>query len=151
MPTIEVFAEKKTDFWATAVAVSPFDSETVYIGYFKIIHSLFFEAGVAVTKDGGRTWFQSGVENGRVGSFAFDPKAGNVLYTGTLAGVFRTRDGGMSWSKLGDLLADSIQLDPSQETLYAATANGVFEYELTLTPPSLVPKNRNAREVLPRR
>lgn len=61
------------------------------------------------TEDGGRTWFDAEhrpdrlreppVDSIDVGDFAYDPFREDTLYAGTPEGVYRTIDGGRSWSR----------------------------------------------------
>ena len=62
-----------------------------------------------------------------VGFLAFDPQDSNTIYTGTGAGVFKTYDGGASWSNAGltGWSVAGLVIDPQNpSTLYAAT--GVY-------------------------
>jgi uncharacterized protein (TIGR03437 family) len=66
---------------------------------------------------------------GRVNSIAIDPRDSNVVFIGTAdAGVWRTRDGGASWTPLTDSQADpaigAVALDPSApDIVYAGTGD----------------------------
>jgi uncharacterized protein (TIGR03437 family) len=66
---------------------------------------------------------------GRVNAVAVDPRNANVVFIGTAeAGVWRTRDGGSTWTALTDSQADpaigAIALDPSApDTVYAGTGD----------------------------
>ncbi len=75
---------------------------------------------------------------GRVGAIAIDPRDPNVVYAGTsTGGVWKTTNGGTSWTALGDgqvtLSIGSLLLDPrNPNTVYAGTgekANGAGRYD----------------------
>src|SRR5262249_36756698 len=71
-------------------------------------------------------------EGGLVTAFALDPRTSTTIYAATARGLYRTTDGGSSWSRLGTGLRDhsllSVAVDPhSPRSLYAATdTGGVF-------------------------
>ena len=71
--------------------------------------------------DGGQTWSAAtaGLKVANVGTFAFDPAQSGTAYAITPAdGVFRTRDGGASWSK--------VDLPPQPFGTMAAQGGAVF-------------------------
>jgi hypothetical protein len=147
----------------TAIAINPLDPEIIYIGWHippcgfftKDCGGPFGEGGLAVTGNGGDSWTDLN-EPGQVPSLTIHPTDPEILYavryTGSNLenrGIYRSRDTGMTWSKLGDLSgAAAIQFNPLTGVIYAATAAGVFEYEDTpLAGPSLVPNDRKPRQV----
>jgi photosystem II stability/assembly factor-like uncharacterized protein len=84
---------------------------------------------------GGSTAFarQAFHPDGRsVGSLAVDPKQPTVIYAGSGVGVFKTSDGGATWSNasngLGRPVVLDVVLDPTRpRTVYVATGAGVFK------------------------
>jgi photosystem II stability/assembly factor-like uncharacterized protein len=73
----------------------------------------------------------NGSDDYSVFSLAIDPQNPNTLYAGGGAGVFKTTDGGASWSAvnsgLTSLLVTSLAIDPqNSNTVYAGSAGGVF-------------------------
>ena len=73
----------------------------------------------------------STLEGGPIYAIASDPTS-HVVYAGTRGGVFKSTDGGASWSLattgLGDTFVDDLTLDPNvPQTVYAATGAGVFK------------------------
>ncbi|MBO9362486.1 MAG: hypothetical protein J7452_09815, partial [Thermoflexus sp.] len=69
-----------------------------------------------------------------VSALAIDPRNSNTLYAGTLGGgVFKSTDGGGSWSAFNDglthLFVYALAIDPANpDTLYAGTwGGGVFK------------------------
>ena len=92
--------------------------------------TLFAPSGGVLYKslDGADTWsaIAGGLEGSYVLSLAQDPRHPKVLYAGTGGnGVFRTTDGGLNWSPIGNLTAEGISalaVDPARPaTLYAGT------------------------------
>ncbi|MEP6767207.1 MAG: hypothetical protein ABJC61_00960 [Acidobacteriota bacterium] len=68
---------------------------------------------------------------GNVRALAIDPQASANLYAGTDRGVFKSQDGGISWSAVNNgltaLTVYALVLDPSAPgTVYAGTNAGVF-------------------------
>ena len=99
------------------VVVDPGDSNTVYVAALGRLWGDNPERGVFVTRDGGRSWQHTLKVDARTGAcdLAMDPSDSKVLYAamyarrrtpwsytagGTTGGVFRSRDGGRSWTKL---------------------------------------------------
>ena len=120
--------------WATVVQGVPSAPDTFYFGA--------AGGGVWRTQDAGRTWvslFDHGA-SAAVGALAVSPSNPNIIYVGTgqsetrydLAageGVFKSTDGGASWTSLG--FADTrhigkIWLDPKNPDLVLVGAQGHF-------------------------
>jgi photosystem II stability/assembly factor-like uncharacterized protein len=115
-----------------AVEGDPRDAKRFYFGA--------VNGGVWRTDDAGRTWqpIFDGVNVGSIGAIAVAPSAPNVLYVGTGeadmrsdiaqgAGMFRSADGGKSWTAIG--LADSQQIgkilvDPRNSDVLLVAALG---------------------------
>jgi photosystem II stability/assembly factor-like uncharacterized protein len=97
--------------------------------------------GLFRSTDGGTTWraLTSGLpavayssdEIHPVRTLAIDPHNSNTLYAGTDFGVFRSTDGGETWSAVNSGLTSLsvfvLTIDPlDSSTLYAGTTGGVF-------------------------
>jgi photosystem II stability/assembly factor-like uncharacterized protein len=97
--------------------------------------------GVYVSEDAGITWRASGLEGLIVTTILVDPRDSDLLYAGTLArGVYRSLDGGRSWSAfnfgLTDLSVISLALGASGARIYAGTnTGGVFDFEFVARAP----------------
>lgn len=112
----------------TSVWVVPGQSSTAYVTF-----GNFSKTGgnVWVTTDGGASWQDvgSGLPPGPVYSLVTHPGYPQILYVGTLVGVFSSVDGGQSWdaSNLGPANVEIQQLtwfdtsNPGTPTLLAAT------------------------------
>lgn len=121
-----------------AVAVSESNPDVVYagMGEREIRGNIAQGDGVYRSSDGGKTWQHLGLEEVRtVSKIVIDPKNPDVVYVAALGNVFRdtrdrgvykSTDGGKTWSKIlyESPKAGAVELimDPSDaNTLYAAT------------------------------
>jgi len=118
----------------TALAVNPGRPDVLYAGT---------SSGVYKTTDGARTWRDANagmlqtdrVVSSRalgVSALAVDPYRPDTVYVGTLDGLYKTRDGGRAWTRIGrELTSQSIHaliLDPSrQDEVYIGGPTGVFK------------------------
>ena len=101
-----------------------------------VILGCLSRAGVASAQNG--TWTSNGPEGGPVQALAVDPLTPTTLYAGTFdeagdgGGVFKSTDGGGSWSAINTGLTNpfvrALAVDPlTPTTLYAGTnGGGVF-------------------------
>jgi photosystem II stability/assembly factor-like uncharacterized protein len=120
------------------VCVAPSDRNIVWVGTGENNprNSVSYGDGVYKSTDGGKTWKNMGLkETYQIGRIGIHPKDPNVVYVGALGrlygpnqerGLFKTTDGGKSWSKV--LYVDEntgvidLQLHPSDpNTLLVAT------------------------------
>lgn len=109
------------------VVTHPTDSNVVYVAALGRLWGENPERGVYRTRDGGRTWQQVLEADARTGAcdLVMDPGNPDVLYaalytrlrtpwsyqSGSAAGgIFRTRDGGRSWTKLTGLPAVTARI-----------------------------------------
>ena len=89
-------------------------------------------AALSVTLSAGtNVWTSIGPEGGIVRSLAFDPRNPSTVYAAAPAsGIFKTTDGGASWTRLGSAPIPeslvSLAID-SEGTVYAAGCPGVFK------------------------
>src|SRR5439155_5683947 len=94
-------------------------------------------AGVEAAGAAPNVWKSHGPGGGTINALAIDPKTSTTLYTGTsYGGVFKSTDGGGSWSTFNDgltnLFVTALVIDPKTPVnLWAGTAGGgVFVMEL---------------------
>lgn len=111
-----------------ALAVDPATPSTLYAGTDEPLSP----GGIFKSTDGGHTWISSGSGLGSIAilSIAVSPTATSTVFAGTQgAGVFVTRDAGVSWSPLGGSPAttQAIALDPSgaTPTVWAGAPDGL--------------------------
>jgi photosystem II stability/assembly factor-like uncharacterized protein len=119
-----------------AVAVSPNDSQRILVGLEGM--------GVYVTADGGQSWHAgvAGLEaNNSLHDIVFDPISPQIVYASDfLSGVYRSTDGGLTWTKTNDGLrvrsAMVLTISEDGQHLYVATnGEGVFRLDLSGQPP----------------
>jgi photosystem II stability/assembly factor-like uncharacterized protein len=120
------------------VAVAPADANLVWIGTGENNNrqSSSWGDGLYRSADGGRTWKNMGLRESRhVARIIVDPVDHDVVYAAALGslwgpggdrGVFKTADGGLTWTKSlttdDDTGATELVMDPSNnKVLYAAT------------------------------
>jgi photosystem II stability/assembly factor-like uncharacterized protein len=88
---------------------------------------------VAVSEDGGRTWERrdEGVSDVSVRAFTVFDSNPDLLFAGGLTGVFRSRDAGVNWEKIGDVPnVESIAVDPgNQKRILVGTWRQAFRTE----------------------
>src|SRR5205814_1604266 len=84
------------------------------------------------TVDGGNHWFLLGPLPNGVISLAIHPTNSDVVYAATGSGLFKTVDGGQSWSALTSgltRLPEVVRLNPiTPSTVYVGTdSGGIFK------------------------
>jgi photosystem II stability/assembly factor-like uncharacterized protein len=120
-----------------AIAVAPSDPRVIYVGSGEadMRSDISYGNGVYRSTDGGRTWERAGLEPTRqIGRIVVDARDPNRVYVAALGhaygpnperGVYRSTDGGHSWSRVlykdEDTGAIDLAIDPSRpRTLLAA-------------------------------
>jgi photosystem II stability/assembly factor-like uncharacterized protein len=109
------------DGYLWAIAADPAGAGTVYA---------LGTAGVLVSADGGLTWTSAGTAPAyNLGSLAVDPADPETVYVNAWKkGVFRTSDGGRSWTALGAMFSGPIAIDPqAPSTLYLGHGNAIVK------------------------
>ncbi|HYN08069.1 MAG TPA: hypothetical protein VES67_11815 [Vicinamibacterales bacterium] len=119
------------------VKVDPRNSNIVWLGTGENSNprSSMFGDGIYKTTDGGKTWARSGLPNSEhLGNIQIDPRDSNVVYVtsqgplwsaGGDRGVYKTTDGGKSWTAIltvgPDTGANELVIDPhNPDVLYAS-------------------------------
>lgn len=121
------------------IAVDPSNPDRIWVGTGEnnSSRSSYGGHGVYRSDDGGATWTFTGLgDSDRIGRIAVDPRNGDVVYVGVLGklytpggerGVFKTTDGGESWSHVLDPdddwtgVIDLVMHPANPDVLYAAT------------------------------
>jgi len=97
-----------------ALAVAPSDPKVIYAGTGEvdIRSNLSSGDGVYKSTDGGRSWSNIGLRDSRqISSILVDPQNANIVYVGAFGhayapnherGVYKSTDGGTSWTKVLD-------------------------------------------------
>ena len=109
----------------TSVAVDPTNPMIVYVGT--------DGTGVYRSANGGGTWGQtnSGLSNLTVHAVAVSPTTATTVFAGTDGGIFRSTDGGSSWSLGGGTAGVgvlSFALHPTKgNVMFASSSSGVLQ------------------------
>ncbi len=112
-------------FVLDSIVVDSADAATIYAGTWK--NSV--DGGLWISHDGGRTWNEPARLKGQpVHALAQAPSDPRILYAGTLEGVFRSSDGGATWTQISPAGSheiheiESLAVDPGDpDTVYAGT------------------------------
>src|SRR5438094_4379086 len=87
--------------------------------------------GSRAAEGGINSWTSNGPNGVPIRALAIDPVTPATLYAGTDAGLFKSTNGGGSWSAVNtglNQIASVLAVDPqTPTTLYAGTAGGVFK------------------------
>ena len=108
------------------IVVDPRNPARIYAAAWVIDHP---DGGLWTSLDGGRTWSEVPALHGQsIRSFAMAPENPNLLFAGTLQGVFRSADAGVTWDQISPPGSreihevESLAVDPVHpDTVYAGT------------------------------
>ena len=120
-----------------AIAIAPSDPQTIYVGTGEadMRSDISFGDGVYKSTDGGATWRNIGLrESHQIGSILVDPRDPNIVLVAALGhafgpnperGVYRSTDGGATWTKVlgkdDDTGAIDLCSDPANsQVVYAS-------------------------------
>ena len=137
--------DDQPDFALGAVAVAQSRPDVVYVGTGESNNSrsTYDGNGVYKSMDAGKTWTKAGLPNaGRIGRIVVHPKNPDIVFVAASGrlysenpdrGVYRSTDGGKTWTKTLDHKVDGreigaidIAMDPANpNVLYAATYDKV--------------------------
>ncbi len=120
-----------------AIAVAPSNPNVIYVGSGEadMRSDIAYGNGMYKSTDGGKTWSHIGLDDTmQIGSIVVDPTNADIAYVAALGhaygpnamrGVFKTTDGGKTWTKVlyknANTGAIDLSIDPQHpETIYAA-------------------------------
>lgn len=120
-----------------AIAVAPSNPRIVYVGSGEadMRSDIAYGDGMYGSTDGGRSWSHLGLSDTKqIGAIVVDPRDAKVAYVAALGhpygpnaerGVFKTTDGGQTWSKVlyenADTGATALAMEPDDpNVIYAA-------------------------------
>jgi photosystem II stability/assembly factor-like uncharacterized protein len=120
-----------------AIAIAPSDPQTIYVGTGEadMRSDISFGDGVYKSTDGGATWRNIGLGDSRqIGRILVDPSDANIVLVAALGhaygpnaerGVFRSTDGGTTWTKVlfknNDTGAIDLCFDPANARVVYAS------------------------------
>ena len=120
-----------------AIGVAPSNPDVIYVGTGEadMRDSIAFGNGVYKSNDAGKTWKHLGLEKTKqIGRIIVDPKNPNTVFLAALGnvyapnpdrGVYRSRDGGVTWQKVlfknDDVGAIDLAFDPVDPKIVYAT------------------------------
>ena len=108
------------------VVVDEANPATIYVATWRVDQA---DGGLRLSRDGGRSWsVVAGLHGQSIRAFAQAPSAPEILYAGTLDGVFRSSDAGASWTLISPPGSqeihevESLAIDPMDpNVVYAGT------------------------------
>lgn len=94
-----------------------------------VVYAVTGRGNVLASSDGAASWsYRGAVPTGYVRRLLVDPARPDILYATTLAGIFRSLDGGNSWSSLVSGVVWGVAVDPSApDVLYLSWDAEVFK------------------------
>ncbi|MCX6562520.1 MAG: hypothetical protein NTU60_02815 [Candidatus Aminicenantes bacterium] len=106
-----------------AVTVDPANDNVIYVGGRKNSKPILFKS-----INGGSGWTEiTGNVSGTVRDIALDPASPLRVYVETSAGIYRSEDGGMSWSRISARDAKSLIINPAAPNeIYAGGSDGIY-------------------------
>jgi len=139
--TFEPLFDNEKVFSIGDVAVAPSNPDVLWLGSGEANNSrsTYWGDGIYKSIDAGKTWRNMGLkESHHIGRIVINPSNPDTVYVAALGhlytenaerGVYKTTDGGIMWTKVLDVVADSraigvvdLVMDPADpETLYAAS------------------------------
>jgi photosystem II stability/assembly factor-like uncharacterized protein len=142
-----------------ALAVAPSNPQVIYVGTGQIEERYDMGTGTGVYRsgDGGRSWQSVGLQDSHgIGAIYVDPRNADVVLVAALGhlygsndqrGVFRSSDGGQSWTRAlyvdSDTGAVDIAADPADpDHIFASTWNARHWPWLSYFMPSMGPTSR---------
>lgn len=114
----------------SSIAIDPQHPDTIYLGTGDRDNSDSYGRGVLKSIDGGITWFlvNSGMGNVIVGRLIIDPKNPQILLAATSSGIYRTANGGSSWTRYVSDNFKEIVFDAVNSNYVFATTYSTAEY-----------------------
>lgn len=117
----------------SAIIVDPLSPETVYIGTGDGDASDNYSIGVLKSTNGGSTWSTTGLDwatssTNLIRAMVMHPDDVNTLLLASNDGIYRTTNGGTSWTKeqSGNFYDIELKLEANSNTFYACTKTQIY-------------------------
>ena len=117
----------------SGIAIDYSNPNVIYIATGDKDNGDSYSIGVMKSVDGGSTWNTTGLtftnSSSLSGDIVIHPFNNQILWCATNTGIFRTTDGGVSWTNVrtGNFSSGSIRLKPGDpSTVYAVSGNRFF-------------------------
>lgn len=108
------------------IAINPQNPNTIYIATGDIANDACFSVGVLKSTDGGQTWNSTGLswttsQGVEIARLLMSPLDSNTLYAATWIGIFKTINGGNTWSVDSNItVLNGMEFNPANpNTIYA--------------------------------
>ncbi|MEM3473546.1 MAG: stalk domain-containing protein [archaeon] len=149
-----IYVKKGTEQWVNisnnltnkcinTVVINPTNPDIIFVGTSNTFNSQgqWIWGGLFVTKNGGTSWTQIAKDSLEcsVFSIVFQPNNSNIIYVGAEDGVFKSIDGGVTFSKMNNglkfdsddisnTMVYSIAISPhNNQIVYAGSNKGLFK------------------------
>jgi photosystem II stability/assembly factor-like uncharacterized protein len=118
------------------IAINPIAPQIIYIatgdafGYNNPFWGGTYSMGVWKSPNGGHTWLPTGLtltvgQNRTIRRLAIHPTNPMILLAATSAGLFRTANGGVSWTSIWNTSTFDVEFNPTNGNVVYATTNQV--------------------------
>ncbi len=114
------------------VCINPHDSNIIYLGTGDAYATDNYTIGVLKTTDNGQTWQSTGLswpfqQMVRLYRLYLHPVDTNILIATTSQGVYRTDDGGTTWSQRSSALMQSLIANPKNPDILYGARSAIFK------------------------
>jgi photosystem II stability/assembly factor-like uncharacterized protein len=135
------------------IIIDPSDSKVIYAGSYK--------DGIFKSTDGGNTWFGKGLEGKRISSILISPANPQTIYVSSVlgkeeeensqGGLYRSRDGGKNWERIGNGIIDVHQLvmDHTDHNIIYASCGAAGIFKTSDGGTTWIDKNKGLEELIP--
>ena len=131
--------EHENSYSTGCIEIDPNNTNTIWVGTGENNNqrSVAYGDGVYVSRDGGKSWTNTGLESSEhIGMIAIDPRNSDHVYVaaygplwnkGGERGIYETKDGGKNWTRILEVSEhtgfNEIHMDPRNPDVMYATAH----------------------------